>query len=161
MHFYLAARYSRRFELRRYRKQLARLGHTVTSRWLDGKSDEDAATAHRDLQDVERADALILFCEKPRCPTRGGRFIETGYALGLGKAVTAIGVDIENIFLYLPDIMRFDTWTDCLAVLSQPCSQTVSLRHVWPPSAQSAALKPMIAPHNPRYQKPRRRRRAA
>ncbi len=36
MKIYLAARYSRRLELCEYRKQLESLGHTVTSRWLNG-----------------------------------------------------------------------------------------------------------------------------
>jgi nucleoside 2-deoxyribosyltransferase len=131
--YYLAARWTRRSELRRYRKQLTSLGHTCTSQWLDGSNIENAATAHRDLCDVQSADGLILFCEKPRCATRGGRFIETGYALGLNKFVIAVGAEIENIFLHLPEIMRFNTWTECLAAL-----QTVSLRHVWAPARRSA-----------------------
>jgi nucleoside 2-deoxyribosyltransferase len=119
MKYYFAARFSKRSQLRRYRKQLIHLGHTCTSQWLDGESDENAATAHRDLCDVEAADGLILFCETPRCATRGGRFIETGYALGLGKAVIAVGADIENIFMRLPDVQRFNTWPDCLAHLAK------------------------------------------
>src|ERR1700683_5297127 len=38
---YLAARYSRRLELCRYRAELTRLGITVTSRWLNGSHQID------------------------------------------------------------------------------------------------------------------------
>ena len=59
--YYLASRYSRRTEMRRYRKQLQQAGHSVTSRWLDKDCEEDADTAVRDLVDVESADCVILF----------------------------------------------------------------------------------------------------
>jgi nucleoside 2-deoxyribosyltransferase len=115
--YYFAARFSKRSELRRYRKQLTRLGHTVTSRWLDGRATENAATAARDLADIETADICIWFTEQPRCPSRGGRHFEAGYAAGCGKGLIIIG-GVENIFGYLDCITRFDCWSECLAALS-------------------------------------------
>jgi nucleoside 2-deoxyribosyltransferase len=120
---YFAARYSKRKKLRRYRKELERVGHSVTSRWLDEGAEETAATATRDLDDIKSADLLILFSEQPRCRTRGGRFVEAGYALGLGRRVIAVG-GVENIFGHL--LQHFETWGQCLSALSH-----VSLRHVW------------------------------
>jgi hypothetical protein len=106
-------------ELIRCRQELESVGHKCTSRWLDGSSAENAATAKRDIEDIERATGLILFCEKSRCPTRNGRLVELGVALGLGgKVVMAIG-GIENIFLRLPQITRFNTWKECLAHLGK------------------------------------------
>jgi hypothetical protein len=40
--FYLAARFSRRFELQGYRADLQRLDHTVTSRWIDAKDEVES-----------------------------------------------------------------------------------------------------------------------
>lgn len=110
---YLAARYSRRAELLGYVTELARRGFHVTSRWLAGDhqapdATEDAAAmnlkvkwAQEDLQDIEEADILIAFTEKPRSDaTRGGRHVELGYALAAGKAVVVIG-PIENVFCAL------------------------------------------------------------
>jgi hypothetical protein len=53
--FYLASRYSRRSEMRKYRRQLERAGHRVTSRWLTEDSAENSQTASRDLADIETA----------------------------------------------------------------------------------------------------------
>ena len=78
MNIYLAARYSRRDQLRSLRDELHRLGHVVTSRWLETKfgnqpGESSAAPpeyraryAIIDLQDIEAADALVCFTEQPR-----------------------------------------------------------------------------------------------
>jgi hypothetical protein len=112
--YYLAARFSRRFELQGYRADLSRLGHIVTSRWIDQRGDADASDcAARDLQDLDAADAVILFAEPPRCPTRNGRMVEFGYALGQGKPAIVIGPP-ENVFTDLPEVKRFAGWRDAL-----------------------------------------------
>jgi hypothetical protein len=110
---YLAARYSRRLELCRYREDLDRIGVSVTSRWLNGdhqigdhgtpigetgtsliegyaggNSPEAAALrlsfAQEDVSDVMAADIVISFTEPPRSTaSRGGRHVEFGLALGL------------------------------------------------------------------------------
>lgn len=41
MRIYLASRYSRREELCEYRSQLEAMGHTITSRWLNGNHQVD------------------------------------------------------------------------------------------------------------------------
>ncbi len=139
MRIYLAARYSRREELCRYREQLRAVGHDVQSRWLDGKhqiSDtgkpigdhgealvegvDDGSTqvcnaalrakfAQDDFEDVTGADAVISFTEPPRSnANRGGRHVEYGIALALGKRVLVVG-HRENLFHWLPQVEFYAT----------------------------------------------------
>lgn len=112
MKIYLAARYSRRDELREYKKQLEEVGIVVTSRWLDEKEPLDSQmgqhsdefyveTATIDLEDIDKADAVIFFSEDPLTGwVRGGRHVEYGYAIGTGKSIAIIGPK-ENVFHYL------------------------------------------------------------
>lgn len=147
MNIYLAARYSRREELCGYREQLRSLGHVVDAVWLNGQhqiSDtgtplsesgeklvegDDELTSLRsaalrehfakeDLRDVVDCDYLIAFTEQPRSnSSRGGRHVELGIAIGLGKTVLIVGPR-ENIFCWLPEVYQFDTWEKCLIWLS-------------------------------------------
>lgn len=148
MKIYLAARYSRREELCAYRTQLEVLGHTVTSRWLNGKhqidssgkpigdagealvEDHDESThvkaaalresfAREDLQDVLAADLLIAFTEVPRSGhSRGGRHVEFGIALGRQTPICIVGPR-ENIFCWLPYIPVVESFEGCLDWLRQ------------------------------------------
>jgi nucleoside 2-deoxyribosyltransferase len=119
MKYYFAARFRKRALLRRYRKQLTRLGHECVSHWIDddGKSVECAAIAARDAHGVAECDALILFLEPPRTATRCGRMVECGLALGQNKPVLAVGPEVENVFIYLTQ--RFDSWEQCLTHLGK------------------------------------------
>ena len=122
--FYLASRYGRLDELVQYRDHLRRLGHEVTSRWLNGEhriSEDDTSRwyefAEDDLDDIDAADVLIHFSQKARTPSRGGRFVEVGYALALGMRVINVG-PIENVFLAHRGVETFETWDDCLAAIA-------------------------------------------
>ncbi|MGA7887640.1 MAG: hypothetical protein WCA44_18045 [Acidobacteriaceae bacterium] len=120
---YLAGRYSRRNELCALAIDLTRAGFRVTSRWLgedkplDTKLGDDSpafylATAHIDIEDICRADTLLFFAEDPHTGTpRGGRHVEFGFALGLGKRVVVIGGH-ENIFHYLPHVLHYACLAD-------------------------------------------------
>jgi nucleoside 2-deoxyribosyltransferase len=121
----LASRFSRKRELRRYKKQLEHVGFAVTSRWLNGSSKEDASTAERDVADIQKADAVILFAEAPRTATRCGRMVEFGIGIALQKILIVIGGH-ENIFTHLDDVQHFADWKECFQALTR-----VSLRHVW------------------------------
>lgn len=103
MKTYFAARWERRDEIR----ELVR-GLPTTSRWL---SQEVGASG--DLDDIRAADCLCLFTEKGSFP-RGGRMVEFGYALALGKRMIVIGPD-ENIFTGIAE--RYDTFLDAFPVL--------------------------------------------
>lgn len=136
---YLAARYSRREELCRYKSDLEAAGYQVPARWLLGEHqvhgleaaraveadgpvpvDQAVLFAEDDIEDLLGADIIVSFTEAPRCgATRGGRHVEFGVALGLKRAgagqhrIYLVG-PIENVFHALPEVDgRFDTWEDC------------------------------------------------
>lgn len=113
MKIYLAARYSRRDQLRSVADELRRLGHTITSRWLETEwvnrpSDSCAAPpeyretyATVDMEDVRAADCVISFTEAPGDGSRGGRHVEFGLAVAWGKRLIVVG-HRENLFHHLP-----------------------------------------------------------
>lgn len=120
MKTYIAAMYSRRVEMLDYAGQLTRAGHTVTSRWLNGTheaADGDKSQwgdfASDDLEDISKAECLILFTET-HTPPRNSRMVEMGYALGIGVRVVVVG-PIENVFCQLPDVLRYASWEDLAA----------------------------------------------
>lgn len=130
MKIYLAARYSRHPEMRQYRGELERLGHVVTSRWINGEHQMAESTmfssegvteverfANEDFDDLMKSDCVISFTEAPRSHTgRGGRHVEFGIALGNGMDVIVVG-HRENVFHYMPEVMFFETWEDALGDL--------------------------------------------
>lgn len=114
MRVYLAAPYAARDRVRLYRDELTRLGVKVTSSWLheshdinDGTIgaatalDDDTVSKHavQDFDDIRYSDLLVLFTEKAVDVDRstGGRHVETGYALALGKPIIVVG-EPENVF---------------------------------------------------------------
>lgn len=124
MMIYLCARYSRRDELRDIRNEiLLRTSHTVHSQWLDTEWTEDKKVnevgssaapleyrekyALADLEDVTTCDYLVAFTEEPRSNVkgagRGGRHVEFGVALALGKRIIVVGPR-ENLFYYHPKV---------------------------------------------------------
>jgi nucleoside 2-deoxyribosyltransferase len=119
MKVYLASRYSRLPEMQAVREDLRVAGHEVTSRWVNGEhqaSDNDAPLlltakfATEDQEDLEAADCVISFTEAPRTgPTRGGRHVEFGMAIALGKRLIVVG-HRENVFHALPDVEFFPSW---------------------------------------------------
>lgn len=142
MRIYLAARYSRRAELCRYRLELQQMGHWVEARWLDGNHQLDdsgkpigntgenlvedgdsrraaelrAKFARDDFEDVTRAELVVNFTEPPRSSAnRGGRHVEFGIALALGIRVIVVGYR-ENIFHWVPEVEFYQSWEEARAV---------------------------------------------
>lgn len=127
MIFYLAARYSRHKELQEYAKDIQSLGriHMVRSRWIWGnhqiddkglsieaKREERERFAKEDFEDLLHSGVVISFTEKPRSVnSRGGRHVEFGIAIGLGKKCVVIGPR-ENVFHCLPEIIVYEKWSD-------------------------------------------------
>lgn len=111
MKIYIAGRFSRQLEFREVAKRLEEMGHEVTSRWLyesvspnhtmgDITPAYSAKAARLDLQDIDEAQAVLFYAEDPLVGTpRGGRHVEFGYALALGKFIYVVG-PAENIFHY-------------------------------------------------------------
>lgn len=125
--YYLAAAFTRRAEMRGYRDELLAkvLNSEVTSRWVndDGKWAEDfppdmindspqdcMSIAEGDLDDIVEANVLVLFAGAGR----GGRHVEFGYAMALGKRLVVIGTR-EILFHTLPIVEVYPTWEDFLA----------------------------------------------
>lgn len=92
----------------------AKAGHTITSRWLDEEMLPSKVYTHkvketiaiRDKYDVDIADAVVLISSRHLVP--GGKFVEAGIALGLGKMVYVIGKR-ENMLLWYPSVQQYDT----------------------------------------------------
>lgn len=84
-------------------------GHEVTSRWhskafhptSQHTPEECAAIAQEDYDDIAAADALVLVAGPDKYS--GGKFVEAGIAIGMGKPVTVIGRR-ENMLLWLPSV---------------------------------------------------------
>lgn len=121
MLIYLAARYARRAEMAGYARELDAMGYHVTSRWIHGSHELDdhpapaerARLAAEDLEDLLAADVVISFTEQPRAaldkPGHGGRHVEFGLALALGKRVMIVGPR-ENVFHWLPAVECCESW---------------------------------------------------
>lgn len=117
MRAYLAAPYAARAQVRVYAKELEDIGYQVTSTWLTEEhaiesgtvgaatalSDEDISKhADTDFADIRRSDLLVLLTESASelvggTATSGGRHVETGFAIALGKPVLVVG-EAENVF---------------------------------------------------------------
>ncbi len=122
---YIAARFSRRPEANTLARALMALGHTITSRWVKPETDhviptgtsEQAADSERrrfameDVEDVLACDWMISLMEEPRSNGRGGRHIEFGMALALGKRLTCIGPR-ETVFHHLDEVEHYETRDD-------------------------------------------------
>jgi hypothetical protein len=118
MRVYLAARFDRGGEMRDVAATLERAGHDVTSRWIDGRVDAtDLVSAVEDIEDLLRATCLVSFTERPTdvvpWAARGGRHVEFGVALGMGKRLCVVGPR-ENIFHHLPRVEVFRTVAELL-----------------------------------------------
>jgi hypothetical protein len=117
---YLAASFSRKKELNKYRSDIIRWGGLCTASWLfeAAASDTDPIVddayrrrcAETDLLDVWRSDTLVSFTG---CGCSGGRHVELGLALSRGIECLAVGPR-EHIFHYLERVTFFDDWTACL-----------------------------------------------
>lgn len=145
---YLAARYSRREELCRYREQLRAAGYNVQARWLDGghqisnegtpigdhgerlvEGDGDQSTeikaaalrskfAQDDFEDVAAAELVISFTEPPRSNHSRGGR-HVEFGIALANKASVIVVGHrENIFHWLPNVRFYTSWTDAIHDLS-------------------------------------------
>ena len=131
---YIAARYDRINEMNTYSTQLINTGFKVNSRWLKGtrqihpspeKVDnnennvawEARPFAQDDLEDIKACDTLIFFAEPANSHfKRGGRHVEFGIALALGKRIMVVG-NRENVFHCLPQVEHYDNFEQCLGAI--------------------------------------------
>ena len=110
------------------KSRLNAAGYHITSRWIteDTKfnegigaySDEERRSiAEMDEEDVRAAEAgLILLAELPGKTVPGGKHVETGIAIALGRPIYVIGRR-ENIFHWHPSVRIFETLEQLLEYL--------------------------------------------
>ena len=127
MRIYLAAAFSRREEMRIYRKELEEIGMNIQSRWLDEKMPQGwdrekylRETAFIDVSDVKNCDLLVRFTDNfseysdGKIPARLGscaRMFEFGLAWGLGIPVVVVG-GLQNVFDRLPNVVHLETFAE-------------------------------------------------
>lgn len=123
---YLASRFARGAEMEVYAKEARRAwGFEVTSRWHNGShgdvstdgdlSDPDLPRyAAEDITDVTAADVVVSFTEGGG--GKGGRHVEFGLGLALGKRMVIVGPR-EHIFHFAAGVEQYDTWGDLVYVL--------------------------------------------
>jgi nucleoside 2-deoxyribosyltransferase len=118
MKVYIAAPYPERAYAVRVMAACEAVGLTVTSRWLKAPDELADEHARKDLDDVRACDLLIAL--NPRDYEHagtGGRHVELGYALALGKRVLLVG-ERSNIFHYLCEIDQLTVATDPAAIVA-------------------------------------------
>ncbi len=153
---YIAAPYPLRDRAQQLRTEIEFAGFPVTSTWIrqpDTLSDEFARV---DLADVSRACVLVAY-NPPEYKNAGtgGRHVELGYALALGKPVVLIG-EPSNIFHYLSTVqVCADSLAEILTALRATVPAVNSARQQFiivqevARELQRAELKhpPMHSPH--------------
>jgi len=91
------------------------LGWRSNARWLIGGEEglTRSEISSLDLVDVKEADCFIIMSYPRGTPKPGGgRWVEFGYALGLGKRCFVVG-PYENVFCHDEDVTVYPTVT-CL-----------------------------------------------
>ena len=115
--FYVAAPFAERLAAVEVEQIVThKLGWECTARWVYGGETglKRNAIAMIDLEDVDKADALIVL-SKPHgaLVTGGGRWVEFGYALARGKFCYVIG-HYENVFCHHPLVRLYPTLKDMI-----------------------------------------------
>lgn len=120
MKIYIASRYGRREEMELHAADITEQGHTVTARWVYGGEDglDLEAIANLDVEDVDRADAVLTFTEPyGSANVGGGRHWELGYGYGTNKLCIVVG-PLEIVFHHLPNLKRFASLKQALRYLA-------------------------------------------
>ena len=135
MKIYIAAMYSLKDQMRKYRDILRSDGHQIVSTWMDESHDSQACLADipahwlqqyakNDLLELQACDTMLFFSEHPTIPTRrGGRHVEFGYALSQHKLIVVCGPQ-ENIFHLLPQIKFAEDFAHARTLLKQICNES-------------------------------------
>ncbi len=122
MRVYLAAMFSRQVEMRGVTSKLRWIGCEVVARWLWEKGDLLSDLATNNFDDIRLANMVISFTEPPSeavdGATRGGRHVEFGIGLALGKRMIVVGPR-ENIFHHYPSVEVYATLEEVIAKLKE------------------------------------------
>jgi nucleoside 2-deoxyribosyltransferase len=121
MRIYLASNFASQARIRTVRNDLRALGHTITSSWLaergaqsfELRPENGERYATRDLGEIVTSDLLIIDTHEQS--NTGGREVEYGAALALGKPVWIVGPS-RNVF-HTVARRSFDSWAECYDAL--------------------------------------------
>ena len=127
MDYYLAGRFGARDKLRDIRDRITL--HRSVASWLDVAAREEDVRdsggryigavcreyAQCDLRDIAACDVFVLVDDGE--PSSGGRHVELGYALALGKHVVRVGPGSNIFAASLPDV-SLETVEECLSYLA-------------------------------------------
>lgn len=117
MKIYIAAPYPLRDMAIVMMQVLEQHGHEVTSRWLREPDNFCDKHALKDLDDVAASDVLLaLNYSGWEEKGTGGRHVELGYALALGKRVIVYGKR-SNIFHHLNVVTVVDTFEKAMELM--------------------------------------------
>lgn len=82
---------------------LGSIGHVVISRWIKEQLPQSGESgALMDLEDIDKADAILFFADQVGNTPGRGKFFELGYAYAKKKKIYIYGVDESCIFYNLP-----------------------------------------------------------
>lgn len=129
---YVAAKFTRRLEMREVADRLWKAGFEITSTWLQEVARLPWMThgefwrklAIKDLCEVAAADIILLDTHMPS--NTGGKENEYGFALGQWhhKLLFIVGPK-RNVFHELCD-RQFDTWDECIVWMVENLKQYTS-----------------------------------
>ena len=132
MKVYLAAAWGRREEILLVADRLQNVGVEITSGWLTEEEGMQSGSKERflrerayvDLQDVDKADALVRFADVnlkrkvSRESVSGARMFEFGYAKAKGKTLYVVGGK-QNVFDRLDGIVHVKNVDALVRLLKQ------------------------------------------
>lgn len=127
MRIYVASNWASQVRMQGIKFKLEEMGHEVCSGWLEEDNAQAMSTltpkkmklySHRDLGEIMTADLLII--DTGEESNTGGREVEYGVALALGKLVWVVG-PVRNIFHSVPR-HQFNDWGLVFAHLAR-CSK--------------------------------------
>ena len=125
MKFYIAAKFKARHRIKIHNQQIEALGLLNTCPWFlmdtDDSADDDslggysreesAVMADRDLSAVREADIYII--DTIDVSETGGREVELGVALILGKVILHVG-PVRNLFHMHQGVQHYADWYDVI-----------------------------------------------
>jgi nucleoside 2-deoxyribosyltransferase len=106
---YVAASYEDKRHAESVAKELESAGHQVVSDWHRKEergeltSHDKATIAFKDATQVTQSDGVVLL--EASHPVTGGKFVEAGICIGLGRPVFLRG-EPENMLMYHPNVFE-------------------------------------------------------
>lgn len=105
-----------------WKEYLERHGHMIVSTWHDRPffklsiDDDKTKIADFSFEQIKDSDIVLLIDDPDTVP--GGKFVDAGFALGLGKKVVLVGRR-ENLKMHSSSVLSADTPTDVTKLLTE------------------------------------------